>query len=150
MLYFSPIKFLVMSDYFFIITILVVLSAVFGYINVRFLKLPNSIGLMLITIVFTFGVFALSYFDSTLLDAERFIIKQIDFTKPKTISCSYHFGKNELQVLKSTFNFLAKLAASNAVLCMVDFALSNNSCVNCEIGKFKQSLIKLDKNLFLS
>jgi CPA1 family monovalent cation:H+ antiporter len=57
----------------------VVLSAVFGYINVRFLKLPNSIGLMLITIVFTFGVFALSYFDSTLLDAERFIIKQIDF-----------------------------------------------------------------------
>ena len=79
MLYFSPIKFLVMADYFFIITILVVLSAVFGYINVRFLKLPNSIGLMLITIVFTFGVFALSYFDSTLLDAERFIIKQIDF-----------------------------------------------------------------------
>jgi len=68
-----------MTDYFFIITILVVLSAVFGYINVRFLKLPNSIGLMLITIVFTFGVFALSYFDSTLLDAERFIIKQIDF-----------------------------------------------------------------------
>lgn len=68
-----------MNDYFFIITILVVLSAIFGYINVRFLKLPNSIGLMLITIVFTFGVFALSYFDSTLLDAERFIIKQIDF-----------------------------------------------------------------------
>lgn len=68
-----------MNDYFFIITILVVLSAVFGYINVRFLKLPNTIGLMLITIVFTLGVFALSYFDSTLLDAERFIIKQIDF-----------------------------------------------------------------------
>lgn len=68
-----------MTDYFFIITILVVLSALFGYINVRFLKLPNTIGLMLITIVFTFGVFAISYFDSTLLDAERFIIKQIDF-----------------------------------------------------------------------
>ena len=68
-----------MTDYFFIITILVVLSALFGYINVRFLKLPNTIGLMLITIVFTFGVFAISYFDSTLLDAERFIIRQIDF-----------------------------------------------------------------------
>ena len=26
------------------------------------------------------------------------LIKQIDFTKPKTISCSYHFSKNELQV----------------------------------------------------
>ncbi len=68
-----------MTDYFSIITILVVLSAAFGYINVRFLKLPNTIGLMLITIVFTFVVFVLSYFDSTLLDAERFIITQIDF-----------------------------------------------------------------------
>lgn len=66
-------------DYFLIITILVGLSAAFGYINVRFLKLPNTIGLMLITIVFTLGVFALSYVDDTLLDAERYIIKQIDF-----------------------------------------------------------------------
>ncbi len=68
-----------MNDYFFIITVLVTLSAIFGYINVRFLKLPNTIGLMLITIVFTLGVFALSYFDSTLLDAEKYIITQIDF-----------------------------------------------------------------------
>ena len=68
-----------MNDYFFIITVLVFLSAIFGYINVRFLKLPNSIGLMLITILFTLGVFALSYFDSTLLDAERYIITHIDF-----------------------------------------------------------------------
>lgn len=66
-------------DYFFIISILVVISAVFGYINVRFLKLPNTIGLMLITILFTLGVFALSYFDSTLLNAERYIITHIDF-----------------------------------------------------------------------
>ena len=68
-----------MNDYFFIITVLVTLSAIFGYINVRFLKLPNTIGLMLITIVFTLGVFGLSYFDSTLLDAEKYIIKHIDF-----------------------------------------------------------------------
>ena len=66
-------------DYFIIIAILVFMSAAFGYINVRFLKLPNTIGLMVITIVFTLAVFALSYFDSTLLDAEKYIIKQIDF-----------------------------------------------------------------------
>jgi len=66
-------------DYFIIITVLVFLSASFGYINVRFLKLPNTIGLMVITIAFTLGVFALSYFDSTLLDAEKYIIRQIDF-----------------------------------------------------------------------
>lgn len=66
-------------DYFFIATILIVLSAVFGYINTRFLKLPNTIGLMLITIVFTLGVFALSYFDNTLLLKERELITSIDF-----------------------------------------------------------------------
>lgn len=66
-------------DYFIIATVLVALSAIFGYINVRFLKLPNTIGLMLITIVFTLAVLILSYFDSTLLNAEKDIINQIDF-----------------------------------------------------------------------
>ncbi|WP_046743279.1 cation:proton antiporter [Kordia zhangzhouensis] len=66
-------------DYFMITTVLVCLAAVFGYINVRFLKLPNTIGLMLITILFTLGVFGLSYVDATLLNAERYIISQIDF-----------------------------------------------------------------------
>jgi len=66
-------------NYFLIITVLVSLAAAFGYINVRFLKLPNTIGLMLITIVFTLAVLALSYFDTTLLDAEKYIITHIDF-----------------------------------------------------------------------
>ena len=66
-------------DYFLIITELVVLAAVFGYINVRYIKLPTTIGLMVITILFTLGVFILSYIDSTLLNAEKYIINQIDF-----------------------------------------------------------------------
>ncbi|MGB5436720.1 MAG: sodium:proton antiporter [Maribacter sp.] len=64
---------------FLIATVLVFLSAIFGFINVRFLKMPNTIGLMVITILFTLGVFALSYFDDTLLNAEKYIITQIDF-----------------------------------------------------------------------
>lgn len=66
-------------DYFLIITILVSLAAAFGYINVRFLKLPNSIGLMLVTILFTLAVFLLAYIDDTLLRAEIHIINNIDF-----------------------------------------------------------------------
>ena len=66
-------------DYFVITSILVFISAIFGYLNVRFVKLPNTIGLTLITILFTVAVFILSYFDDTLLRAERFIISQIDF-----------------------------------------------------------------------
>ncbi len=66
-------------DYFIITSILVFISALFGYLNVRYIKLPNTIGLTVITIFFTLGIFALSYFDDTLLNAERYIITQIDF-----------------------------------------------------------------------
>ena len=66
-------------DYFAIATILIVLSAVFGYINAKFIKLPDTIGFMVITILFTFAVFVLSYFDNTLLEKERELITQIDF-----------------------------------------------------------------------
>ncbi|CDF80696.1 Na+/H+ antiporter NhaP [Formosa agariphila KMM 3901] len=66
-------------DYFVIITTLVFLSAVFGYINVRFLKMPNTIGLMFITLVFTLVVLAIGTIDKTLLLAERKLITEIDF-----------------------------------------------------------------------
>ncbi|WP_053972436.1 sodium:proton antiporter [Mangrovimonas sp. ST2L15] len=62
-----------------IAAILVSLSAVFGYINTRFIKLPNTIGLMLVTIIFTFFAFLVGYFDDTILDAETNFVKQIDF-----------------------------------------------------------------------
>jgi len=66
-------------DYFAIATILVVLAAIFGYINIKFFKLPDTIGLMVITILFTLGVFVLSYFDDTLLQKEIELITSIDF-----------------------------------------------------------------------
>lgn len=68
-------------DYYFIITALIFLAAIFGFINSRFLKLPTTIGLMLITILYTLAVLALSYFDDTLLKAEIELIGQIDFEK---------------------------------------------------------------------
>ncbi len=66
-------------DLFAIATILIVLSALFGYLNVRFLKLPTTIGLMVITIVFTLLVLATSLIDNTLLEHEKLLISQIDF-----------------------------------------------------------------------
>ena len=60
-------------------SVLIVLSALFGYINVRFLKLPTTIGLMVITIVFTLLVIATSFFNDTLLEQEKLLIAQIDF-----------------------------------------------------------------------
>jgi CPA1 family monovalent cation:H+ antiporter len=62
-----------------IASILIVFSAIFGYLNVRFLKLPTTIGLMVITILFTLLVFITSLFNDTLLEQERLLISQIDF-----------------------------------------------------------------------
>lgn len=66
-------------SYYAIISGLVFLAAFFGYINVRFFKLPTTIGLMLITLLYTLGVLGLGYFDDTLLKAEAQLIRQIDF-----------------------------------------------------------------------
>ena len=59
---------------------LIVLSGLFGYFNVRFLKLPNTIGLMITAIIFTIGLFVSSYFvsDTALLWAED-LINNVDF-----------------------------------------------------------------------
>ncbi|MDX1471287.1 MAG: cation:proton antiporter, partial [Flavobacteriaceae bacterium] len=66
-------------EYYSIISILIVLSAIFGYVNVKFLKLPITIGLMLITIIFTLIVIGIGQFDDTLLQQERELISSIDF-----------------------------------------------------------------------
>ena len=66
-------------DYFGIISVLIVLSAIFGYVNAKFLKLPTTIGLMLITIIFTLLIVVLSFFDDTLLIREKELISEIDF-----------------------------------------------------------------------
>lgn len=66
-------------DYFGIASILIVISALFGYINVRFLKLPITIGLMLITIVFTLVAVVIGQFDDTILQTEKAFISNINF-----------------------------------------------------------------------
>ncbi|MFK2818924.1 sodium:proton antiporter [Flavobacteriaceae sp. LMIT009] len=66
-------------DYFSIVATLTVLSAFFAYINVKFLKLPLTIGLMIITIVFTIVVVVIGQFDDTLLLREKEFISKIDF-----------------------------------------------------------------------
>jgi CPA1 family monovalent cation:H+ antiporter len=66
-------------DLFTISSIVIALSALFGYINVRFLKLPNTIGLMLIAIVFTMILFATSLVNDSLYVAAENMVGQIEF-----------------------------------------------------------------------
>ncbi len=76
-------------DLFTVASILIVLSALFGYVNVRFLKLPNTIGLMIIAIIFTLGLFISSYVTPSLLEMAENLIAEIDF---KTILLDIMLG----------------------------------------------------------
>ncbi len=67
-------------DIFAIITILIVLSAIFGYINVRFLKLPTTIGLMVVAMVFTSVVLAIGHYSPAVYQMAEDFILEIDFS----------------------------------------------------------------------
>ena len=62
-----------------IITILIILSAVFAFINARLLRLPFTIGLMIIAIVFTVFITVLGHFQPYVLDEAKSLIQSIDF-----------------------------------------------------------------------
>ena len=62
-----------------IIAILFTLSAVFSFINYRFLKLPNTIGLMLIGLLFSFLLIAISWFFPASRQWAVEMLIQIDF-----------------------------------------------------------------------
>jgi CPA1 family monovalent cation:H+ antiporter len=62
-----------------IITLLTVISALFSYINVRFIKLPTTIGLMIMAMIFTVGISISSLFTDVILTQAVSIISSIDF-----------------------------------------------------------------------
>lgn len=65
--------------YFEIASILVVVSALFSYLNVKYIKLPATIGLMVITLVVTIGVLISSLFTDFFLKQEIWLVSNIDF-----------------------------------------------------------------------
>jgi CPA1 family monovalent cation:H+ antiporter len=64
-----------------IITLLTVISAIFSYINVRFFKLPTTIGLMIMAMIFTVGISISSLFTDVILNSAVGIISSIDFNE---------------------------------------------------------------------
>lgn len=66
-------------EIFSIVAVLTVLSAAFAYINIKVLKLPFTIGLMIIAMVFTLVILTLGYFDSDIINNSKTLIRTIDF-----------------------------------------------------------------------
>ena len=62
-----------------LITIIIVLTAVFGYINHRFVRLPNTIGIMIISLVTSLGVIVAGVFSPSVLQTVKATIGAIDF-----------------------------------------------------------------------
>ncbi len=67
-------------DFFNIITILVVVSAAFAYINQRFVKLPYTIGAMVITIAMSIVLTITGWVNPELTNPLKDLIIQIDFS----------------------------------------------------------------------
>lgn len=66
-------------DFFTIIAILTTLAAVFAYINTRFFKLPFTIGLMILAMVFTSIVVVLGHFFPSILSEATELVLSLDF-----------------------------------------------------------------------
>jgi Na+:H+ antiporter len=67
-----------------IVAILITLSAVFGYLNHRFIRLPNTIGLMLISILMSLGLVTVGRLVPSTLGIEahwKLFLQDIDFNK---------------------------------------------------------------------
>ncbi|MEO6404878.1 MAG: cation:proton antiporter, partial [Ferruginibacter sp.] len=62
-----------------LITIIIVLTAVFGYINFRFLKLPPTIGIMIISIIASLAVVGIGFFSPDFFKKTTDLIRAVDF-----------------------------------------------------------------------
>ncbi|MEE9372459.1 MAG: sodium:proton antiporter [Saprospiraceae bacterium] len=67
-------------DLFNIITILVVISAIFSYANARFVKLPYSIGEMVISMIMSIFLIVLGWMNADITNPLKELITQIDFS----------------------------------------------------------------------
>lgn len=67
-------------EFFHILSLLIVLSAGFAFINFRFIKLPTSIGLMLVSILFSLLILALGRFEPAFSRWVETTLQSIDFS----------------------------------------------------------------------
>jgi CPA1 family monovalent cation:H+ antiporter len=64
-----------------IIAILIVISALFSYINFRFIKLPPVIGVMVVSLLVSLGLIVAGQFGLGIAREEEFLLRNIDFNK---------------------------------------------------------------------
>ncbi len=102
-------------DIFQIFAILITLTAVFAYINYKVIKLPTTIGLMLISFILSLGLILLGNIWSGLKEPATLLIESIDFNEALMrgmlsyllFAGALHVNLNDLRDQKSMVGFLA-------------------------------------------
>lgn len=108
------------------LAVLTVLAAVFGYINYRFIRLPDTIGVMLISLAASLAIIAIGYFQPAVFREITGFIRNIDFyTVLVRIMLSFllfagaiHIDANELRRLRIpilTFSTLSVVLSTGIV-----------------------------------
>lgn len=72
---------MIQLDLFSLLAVVTVVSAIFSYINIRFLRLPNTIGLMALALALSFIVIVLGKINPTVLDLVTGIMNRVDFSE---------------------------------------------------------------------
>ncbi|SCW57337.1 sodium:proton antiporter [Mucilaginibacter sp. NFR10] len=68
-------------DLFVVIALLVIVSAVFSYLNARFIKLPGTIGIVLLATITSITILIVDKIDSSIADYLGTLAKNINFSK---------------------------------------------------------------------
>ena len=68
-------------DLFTVIAILTTISALFAYVNFRYVKLPSTIGLMLIALLSSIALLIVGQFNAAVLEGTKALVSQIDFPR---------------------------------------------------------------------
>ena len=84
-----------------LITIIVVLTATFGYINFRFIKLPGTIGIMLISLVASLVVIGLGYWMPAFVTSTKYFVSSVQFDKALIGSLDLMLFNNKEAIVQS-------------------------------------------------
>jgi len=68
-------------DLFTVIAILTTISALFAYVNFRYVKLPSTIGLMLIALLSSIILLVVGQFNAAVLEGTKGLVSEIDFPR---------------------------------------------------------------------
>lgn len=124
-----------------IISILLVISAFFGYLNYHYIKLPRTIGLMVITLFFSIALIILRSFGIVIDEQAKQLVYSIDFntTLLQWMLCfllfagALHLNIDDLKEQKWTIGIFSTLSLVISTLLIASFTFFLFKFINYDI-----------------